>query len=251
MSLARSCLTKRWLILCVDVVVCLAFAVCASLVATRVYPWVAGIPSQGITLTSLGIWAVCAVLFVQNALILVYVGWRGERNWDFLLGHPSKSRTILVYSVLAIPLVLGVNIVVGALTVVLGVQHNQSALYPLQAGDIIGQVAFGVVATLVVPVSEEVLFRGYLYGKLTNLGSSTRAVGLSALVFAGAHAWSASIGNTTLVVQTFALGLVLGWIRRQSQSIFPSMIAHACNNAFALLFVLSCVNHPDLGCART
>lgn len=154
-------------------------------------------------------------------------------------------------SVIAVPAVLAVNLVVGVIAFLVGASHNQAALFPIQAGDTAGQVAFLVVAAFIVPFAEEVLFRGYVYGRLAGLVRPTIAVVLSAALFAGAHTWSASTGSITLVMQTFAMGLVLGWVRQQSQSIFPSMIAHAGNNAFALTLVLSCVNHPELGCART
>jgi membrane protease YdiL (CAAX protease family) len=153
--------------------------------------------------------------------------------------------------VIAFPVVLAGNLVVGVIAALAGKTHNQIALLPIEAGDTTGQVAFLLVAAVIVPCAEEILFRGYVYGRLEGLVRPTIAVALSAALFAGAHTWSASTGSITLVLQTFAMGLVLGWVRQHSKSIFPSMIAHAGNNAFALTLVLSCVNHPELGCART
>ena len=213
--------------------------------------WLGAVPPETSSLTDLGIWAVCAVLIFQNGLVVGFLRWRSAPDWGLLIGTPLDARSVVVMSVIAVPAVLAVNLVVGVIAVLVGASHNQAALFPIQAGDTAGQVAFLVVAALIVPFAEEVLFRGYVYGRLAGLVRPTIAVVLSAALFAGAHTWSASTGSITLVMQTFAMGLVLGWVRQQSQSIFPSMIAHAGNNAFALTLVLSCVNHPELGCART
>jgi membrane protease YdiL (CAAX protease family) len=243
--------TKRWLVLCLDIAVCLLCAVGATIAVTRLFAWV--LPTGQVpTLKSMGIWAVIGVLLLQNTLILAYANWRAGEHRTWLWGDaPVRFGHILVYSAVAVPLVLVVNIVVGAVFYVFGMQHNQSALYPLTAGDTLGQIGFFAVAVVLVPVAEEVLFRGYIYGRVARLSSPGVAIVSSAVIFAAAHTWSASSGSIALVVQTCALGLVLGWIRSQSQSTFPSMVAHALNNAVALLLVISCVNHPELGCART
>jgi len=248
----RSTLNKQWYVLCLDIAVCLLCAVGASLVVTHTSVWIQPATTNVPSLKSMGIWAVTVVLVLQNTLIIAYVRWRAGNQPQWLWGDsPSRISHIVLYSAIAIPLVLLVNIMVGVVFVVFGLQHNQSALYPLSAGDTIGQLVFFVVAVVIVPVAEEVLFRGYIYGRVARIASPVVAVISSAVVFAAAHTWSASTGNIALVVQTCALGLVLGWIRNQSQSTFPSMVAHAMNNAVALLLVISCVNHPELGCART
>lgn len=247
----RSALTKQWLTLCADISICLLCAVGASLGVVHGARWLGAVPAETSSLTDLGIWAVCAVLILQNGLVVGFLRWRSAPDWGLLLGTPRDAWSVVVTSVIAVPAVLAVNLVVGVIAVLFGASHNQAALFPIQAGDTAGQVAFLVVAAFIVPFAEEVLFRGYVYGLLAGLVRPIIAVVLSAALFAGAHTWSASTGSITLVMQTFAMGLVLGWVRQQSQSIFPSMIAHAGNNAFALTLVLSCVNHPELGCAQT
>jgi len=244
-------LTKRWLVLCLDIAVCLLCAVGATIAVTRLFAWVQP-TGQVPSLKSMGIWAVIVVLLLQNTLIFAYVNWRAGEHRSWLWGDaPARLGHILVYSAVAVPLVLVVNIVVGAVFFVFGMQHNQSTLYPLTAADTLGQIGFFGVAVVLVPVAEEVLFRGYIYGRVARSCSPVVAIVSSSVVFAAAHTWSASSGSIALVVQTCALGLVLGWIRSQSQSTFPSIVAHALNNAVALLLLLSCVNHPELGCART
>ena len=247
----RSALTKLWLTLCIDIAICLLCAVGSSLGVVYGARWIGAVPAGTESLTELGIWAVCAVLIIQNGLVVGFLRWRSASDWRLLLGAPQDIRSVVLASVIALPMVLAGNLVVGVIAALAGKTHNQIALLPFEAGDTAGQVAFLLVAAVIVPCAEEILFRGYVYGRLEDLVRPTIAVVLSAALFAGAHTWSASTGSITLVLQTFAMGLVLGWVRQHSNSIFPSMIAHAGNNAFALTLVLSCVNHPELGCART
>ena len=250
-SLVRLALTKQWLTLFVDTAVCLLCAVGASLGVVHGARWIGTVPAGNTSLTDLGIWAVCAVLLIQNGLIVGFLRWRSASQWGLLFGTAQDIRSIFLASVIAFPVVLAGNLVIGVIAALAGKTHNQIALLPIEAGDTTGQVAFLLVAAVIVPCAEEILFRGYVYGRLEGLVRPTIAVALSAALFASAHTWSASTGSITLVLQTFAMGLVLGWVRQHSKSIFPSMIAHAGNNAFALTLVLSCVNHPELGCART
>ncbi|MFM2308494.1 MAG: hypothetical protein RLY87_614 [Chloroflexota bacterium] len=245
---------KHWIVLVIDLAVCLLLAIASSAGVRYGYGWLTGTHDADPTLPTLGIWSVVSVLLLQNALILGYVRSRGGLHPLQGSGTPVATGSIgntLLYSVLAVPLVLVTNLLVGVAFVLFGMKHNQAAQFPLTHGDTLGQVSFFLVAAVFVPVVEEILFRGFVYAKVSQGASPTIAILVSAVVFAAAHSWSASVGSLVLVVQTGALGICLGWVRYRSQSIFPSMIAHGCNNAIALLLVLSCVNHPDLGCAQT
>ena len=236
-----------------DLAVCLSIAIASSTGVRYGYAWLISDRTTVPPLTQMGIWSIIMVLVFQNTLLLVYIRYRaGQRFQRLSMGTTTGfSRTTLVYCVLAVPLVLGLNMIVGLVFVLLGMQHNQAAQFPLIAGDTLGQTVFFLVAAVFVPVVEELLFRGYVFGKVSQGASPIVAIVVSALIFAGAHSWSASVGSIVLVVQTGVLGLCLGWVRYRSESMFPSMIAHGCNNAIALLLVLSCVNHPELGCAQT
>lgn len=89
--------------------------------------------------------------------------------------------------------------------------------------------------TLVVlaPFAEELLFRGYLYGKLRPVMPSWAVIALTAALFGLAHgAWNVGI-------DTFALGLVLASLRELTGSIWASVLLHMLKNglAFYLLFI--------------
>lgn len=90
-----------------------------------------------------------------------------------------------------------------------------------------------ITLVALAPVAEEVLFRGYLIGSLKNYLPSWAVVLLSALIFASMH------GGLNVVVDTFALGIVLAVLRFSSGSIWASILVHMMKNsiAFYLVFI--------------
>ena len=84
---------------------------------------------------------------------------------------------------------------------------------------------------LVTPVSEEVLFRGFvLRGLLGRIGAGPAIVS-TALVFSALHL------DTGTIIPIFITGLALGWLNVRTGSLWPCIAAHAAQNAIALLAV--------------
>lgn len=84
---------------------------------------------------------------------------------------------------------------------------------------------------IVAPVAEEVMFRGYLFGKLKKVVKVWIAVILSALLFAVAHL------QFNVALDTFALGVVLALLRVTSGSIWASILLHMLKNGIAFYFL--------------
>ena len=86
---------------------------------------------------------------------------------------------------------------------------------------------------IVAPFAEEVIFRGYLFGKLRRVASTLVAALLASLTFAVAHMqWNVGL-------DVFALSLVLCLLRVGTDSLWPSILLHMLKNmmAFYLLFI--------------
>ena len=84
---------------------------------------------------------------------------------------------------------------------------------------------------LVTPISEEVLFRGFvLRGLLGRIGAGPAIVS-TALVFSALHL------DTRTIIPIFITGLALGWLNVKTGSLWPCIAAHAGQNAIALLAV--------------
>lgn len=78
------------------------------------------------------------------------------------------------------------------------------------------------------PLVEELIFRGLLYGWLAGRWGSGIAFIGSSLAFAAAHVELAH------VVLVLPLGLMFGWLRWRSGSLWPSLVAHMANNGLAV-----------------
>jgi membrane protease YdiL (CAAX protease family) len=114
----------------------------------------------------------------------------------------------------------------------------------LQGG---GLLAFAVLAAVMAPFFEEIIFRGFLFNSLRKVfregrvfrlcGSSHRvadycAVALSALMFAVAHM------DATAFLQLFLLGALMAEIYRRSGTLVCPMLLHAMNNIVATLLIM-------------
>jgi membrane protease YdiL (CAAX protease family) len=88
---------------------------------------------------------------------------------------------------------------------------------------------FFVLLAIVVPVGEEVFFRGFVYGGLRARWGPPAAAAASALFFAAVHL------QLLHGVPIFALGLLLAWLYARTGSLLPPIVAHAAHNVVAVL----------------
>jgi membrane protease YdiL (CAAX protease family) len=97
---------------------------------------------------------------------------------------------------------------------------------------------FAVFGVAVAPLFEEVIFRGFLFKVLWEIGGSKLAVPGSAVLFAGTNA--PQLGeNWYAVLLIFLVGLILAVVRQRSNSVIPSFIIHTSyNGAIFVLFAL-------------
>lgn len=98
-------------------------------------------------------------------------------------------------------------------------------------------------AVVVAPVSEEFLFRRVLQGWLEKKEPPLErgaAIGLSALAFALAH-----YGQGLAWLPLFGLGVVLGYIVRQTGAIAPAVILHGLFNAVSVMLLLLGSARPE------
>jgi membrane protease YdiL (CAAX protease family) len=167
------------------------------------------------------------------ALVLVRARWR-ETDWRGGLGlHWTGVGATLRPALLALglalvavpwvsaPLASGV----GALLSRLGAAVGAGGGAPGTA------VVDLLVAVLLAPLVEEVVFRGFVFRALDEHLHPLLAAGASALLFAAVHVpW-----DLDALVSLFALGLITAYTYRATRSLWPCIIAHAGYNACVLL----------------
>jgi membrane protease YdiL (CAAX protease family) len=98
-------------------------------------------------------------------------------------------------------------------------------------------IAVGILIIGAAPISEEIFFRGFLFGGLRRGLSFVTAGVVSAAVFGAFH--YTGTGSLTVLPQLAVLGLVQAWIYERSGSIVPTIGVHMLNNALAFALITS------------
>lgn len=93
-------------------------------------------------------------------------------------------------------------------------------------------IAFFLVVTLVAPAVEELTYRGLGISLLAPYGTGF-AILLTGLLFGAAHGLVIALPILTI------FGIVVGWLRVRTESVFPPMLLHATFNGTALLVSVS------------
>src|SRR5690606_26392631 len=107
----------------------------------------------------------------------------------------------------------------------LGVESVQDSVKLLQtATDPMVLILMAVAAVLVAPVSEELVFRGYLYPAAKRFAGKWMAAICTGLVFAAAH------GSLVALLPLFIFGVVLAVLYEKTGSIWAPVAVHFCFN---------------------
>ena len=88
-----------------------------------------------------------------------------------------------------------------------------------------------VLITIMAPLGEEILFRGYFFGALRNWKGYLPAAIATGIVFGAIHIGSAPVAFT-VPLAFFGFGLCL--LYERTGSLYPCIGLHACNNSVAL-----------------
>jgi membrane protease YdiL (CAAX protease family) len=222
---------RLWLLVAAPLVLQFGFVGLGAAVINAV----AGPPSGDTTLTYL---PQAVLLFVAYIVFGIAI-WLVARQ----LGAPRE-----VLALRRVPFARGAALAVGGLIVgvlaaaALEPIFHGSASQQISAGDIDSlttALAFGISAAAIVfgaAITEELYFRGLLYGRLdARFGVASAVVG-SAGVFGLAHF------EPNAFPALFALGLVLGLVRMRSSSVWPGMAIHGANNVIAVIGLLLAAN---------
>lgn len=157
--------------------------------------------------------------------------WRHAKPPGLGFAHPTR----VAWLALAVALGFVLPLAAGRLTELLAHGHAvpQDVKQLGAAADTAWRTALAVVVVTLGPLTEELLFRGALLSALLRHQRPFAAVLVSALAFALAHLpdlhwlW---YGVPNLVL----LGIAFAWLRLRSGSLWPAIIAHACNNLLVM-----------------
>jgi ABC-2 type transport system permease protein/sodium transport system permease protein len=88
-----------------------------------------------------------------------------------------------------------------------------------------------LLALAVAPaIVEEMFFRGYLFNALSASARPRGVIAISAIMFGAFHLLVGETFAIERLLPSTLMGLVLGWVRWRSGSVFPGMLLHAAHN---------------------
>jgi membrane protease YdiL (CAAX protease family) len=95
----------------------------------------------------------------------------------------------------------------------------------------LGTIAAGMLIVIAAPLSEEIFFRGFIFGGLRNRLSFPVAALFSGAIFGLFHYTDPD--SIAVVPQLALFGFALAWLYEETGSIYPPIAVHAVNNALA------------------
>lgn len=98
-----------------------------------------------------------------------------------------------------------------------------------------GLISLGFVVVVIAPLSEELVFRGFVYGAVRRKGGFAVAGLISSLAFTIIHLQF----HIVLFTQIFILGFVLAWIYERSKNLAAPILAHAVYNLAITMIIFS------------
>lgn len=101
---------------------------------------------------------------------------------------------------------------------------------PWQSAPLFTNVCRVLAVVFLGPISEELIFRGLLQSLLSRYIAKSTAIVLLSLVWAAIH-MDYSLGIRTMF---FALGMMLGFSRLQTKSIWTPIVMHCLWNGYAI-----------------
>lgn len=90
-----------------------------------------------------------------------------------------------------------------------------------------------IALVILPPIAEEILFRGYLFGRLRTYTGFWTTTTIVSVLFGAIH------GQWNVAIDTFILSLFLCYLREKTGSLWPSIVLHGIKNglAYFLLFI--------------
>jgi membrane protease YdiL (CAAX protease family) len=143
----------------------------------------------------------------------------------FVRGVPVSARRLIV---------LGASLAISVLIVSAFLPHAETPLEKLLDSNS-AIVLFAIFGVLVAPLMEELIFRGFVFEVLLEIGGVRLAIPGSAFLFAAPHFFQLA-GNWSAIASIFAVGSILGVLRHRWNSVIPSIITHTAYNS--MIFVL-------------
>lgn len=179
------------------------------------------------------VYGLLAAQIVKFVILYIYINIKNRKSAEPFI-KDEKIKNPLLISGIGVGVagfgLLFTNCIVAAFKDSEVVMDAIDSLEKVLAADTIwGQAVVLFVTIIGAPIVEELLFRGFLFEKLTKYVSTKSCIILTAIVFAYYHF------NIVQTANTFFIGLVLAYVYYKTRSIKASILVHMTNNAIAMV----------------
>ena len=102
----------------------------------------------------------------------------------------------------------------------------------LHDGELASQLTLILIITIVAPICEELLFRGWLWSALERWMSPAAVILTTSTLFAAFHL------DPSQAIPLVITGCFFGWLRYTTNAVGPAVAAHMTNNTLAVYLML-------------
>lgn len=145
-----------------------------------------------------------------------------------LVYEKPEIKTLIHMVPIAIGLSLTLNIILGLL--IPNIDENEVSNSLLEISENISIFISLFIVALITPITEELLFRGFIYDGIKLLLNKYIAIILTALIFAVSH------GNFEQGIYALIVGLFFGYIIEKYQNIWYTIVIHCVMNGVIAIF---------------
>ncbi len=165
--------------------------------------------------------------------LILYFLWRNEESFSSVgLTSGDGWREILIGAVLYVPLIFVMSLIKKALYAGGFSTPQEAPSFLVPSGG--REIAIALLLLIVVAVSEEVIFRGYLIGRFKAISRNpVAALLLSSVIFAAGHGYERSGG----VVGVFILGSIFGAVYLWRRSLVAPIIMHFIQDFIGIILI--------------
>lgn len=168
------------------------------------------------------------IVFVLTAIMFAQFGGRKVRSWQFGF-RPTPLRravglaalTIVAFFIFSAIWVVVLNVKEEDTKLLNALGTNETALL---------LAASALLTTVIAPICEETLFRGYIFAALSKWRGWIPGAILTGMLFGAVHAGSAPVED---LIPLGVLGFALCFLYRRTGSLYPCIAVHSLNNSFA------------------
>jgi membrane protease YdiL (CAAX protease family) len=172
------------------------------------------------------------MLVVSAAVLVIPVKRRHYSLSDYFALNDIPCRDLA----LGIAGLIALIVVFEAMERLLGIDAgSKSVIASYRAMKLAGTLPpLWLAAVIVAPVTEELLFRGFLHR-----GWAPSRLGIFGSIILTSALWAAMHQQYDLpgILCVFSIGLLLGWIRQRSASTTLTILLHALNNTIAMCLI--------------